>query len=237
MGASTSKEIHYFDRHYNRGVAWYLGHFPTRLQAARLSQRVGRDVALGEASPYYLFHPLVPERVAAVLPDCRFIVLLRDPVERAISHYFHEVDLGVETLPLGDALEAERSRLEGEAERLRAEPTYVSFSHRHYSYVSRGLYADQLRRWFAAFPRNQFLILDSADLFRDPELTYRRVLTFLGLGADAMPSFAVHNATNHHDADVGVVDRLVSRFSGPNDELYELIGTRYDWLADPNQRS
>src|SRR5581483_4847486 len=79
VAPAMKKEVHYFDDHYHHGLRWYRAHFPVR--------RAGRIT--GESSPYMLFHPLAPERAAADLPDrTRFIVLLREPAESAISQYW-----------------------------------------------------------------------------------------------------------------------------------------------------
>src|SRR5436189_26280 len=90
------KEVSFFDRHYARGERWYRAHLPVR-----------RRAVVGEASPSYLFHPLAPERVARMLPEARLIALLRNPVDRAFSHYQHEVALGREQLSFEDALAGE----------------------------------------------------------------------------------------------------------------------------------
>jgi Sulfotransferase domain len=108
------KEVSYFDRHYARGEAWYRGNFPNRLRA--------RDKLVGEASPSYLFHPLGPERARALVPEARLVALVRNPIDRALSHYHHEVALGRERLSFEEALEAEERRLLGEDERLLADP-------------------------------------------------------------------------------------------------------------------
>jgi Sulfotransferase domain len=92
------KEVSFFDRHYSRGEAWYRGQFPNALRLQLVERRSGARPIVGEASPSYLFHPLAPERVAALLPGARLVALVRNPVERAFSHYQHEVALGREPL-------------------------------------------------------------------------------------------------------------------------------------------
>src|SRR5436309_16134274 len=82
VAGARVKEVHYFDLHYHRGVDWYLDQFPDEAAA--------RPRCTGEASPYYLFHPHAPRRAFDLVPDARLIALLRDPVDRAISHYHHE---------------------------------------------------------------------------------------------------------------------------------------------------
>ena len=121
------KEVHWFTNHWGRPAAWYRSHFPRR----------PAGVLSAEATPYYLFHPAVPERVARALPDVRCIVLLRDPAARTISHHNHERALGFEDLELEAALAAERRRLAGAHERLAADPRARSFAHQHHSYLAR----------------------------------------------------------------------------------------------------
>src|SRR2546423_14798695 len=108
------KEVSYFDRHYRRGVHWYRGHFPLR----------PGDRLVGEARPGDPLHPLPPERVRATVPDAKLIALLRDPVDRALSHYHHEVALGREPPTFEEAIEAEPERTRGEEERLARVPGY-----------------------------------------------------------------------------------------------------------------
>src|SRR5437763_1646364 len=89
VGAASKKEVHFFDRHYTEGVNWYRAHFPPAVRRQRFENRTGKRFLTGEASPYYLAHPMVPERIAAVAPDARFLILLRNPIDRALSHYYH----------------------------------------------------------------------------------------------------------------------------------------------------
>ena len=164
-------------------MGWYASRFPTKLTAWSVARRHGTELLTGEASPYYLFHPLVPHRVAEHLPRVKLIALLRDLVGRAYSHYQHEVARGFETLSFEEAIEAEPARLAGEAERLLAEPLYHSFAHQHHSYLARGRYHEQLERWRARFDDEQLLVLSSERFFAEPERTFRQVLDFLELPA------------------------------------------------------
>src|ERR1044071_7027899 len=84
------KEVSFFDRHFWRGDAGYRGNFPNRLSLRRMRARPGAEPIGGEASPSYMFHPLAPQRVAELVPDARLIALVRNPVDRALSHYHHE---------------------------------------------------------------------------------------------------------------------------------------------------
>ena len=157
----TCKEVHFFDQNYDAGEGWYRNHFAN----AELHQ------TCGEITPFYLFHPDVPERIHQHLPNTRLIVLLRDPVERAISQVFHAQRLGFEALPVDEALAAEQGRL----------ATGDPYSFQKHSYLSRSRYLEQLDRYEALFPGEQLLILRSEDLFTTPELIWQQLLSFLQL--------------------------------------------------------
>jgi LPS sulfotransferase NodH len=217
------KEIHYFDLHYQRGLNWYRGRFP---YAHRLR---GGTLTL-DASPYYLLHPLAPARAARLLPGVKLVALLRNPVERALSHYQHEVRGGREPLPFDSAIEHEIERLSGEEERLRSDPTYYSFNHHRYSYLRRGRYLEQLRRWVDNFPRSQLLVLQSERLFADPVAATAAVHEFLGVRPHRLEHYRpfLHGAYDRAmPADVRT--RLVSYFEPLNRELFDWLGEEFDW--------
>jgi hypothetical protein len=226
-----TKGVHFFDTGYGRGMSWYASRFPTKLTAWYVARRHGVELRTGEASPYYLFHPLVPDRVAEHLPQVKLIALLRDPVQRAYSHYQHEVARGFERLPFEEAIDAEPARLAGETERLAAEPLYNSFEHQHHSYLARGCYAEQLDRWRARFDDQQLLVLSSERFFREPEAIFARVLDFLELPAFTPGAYEKHNAREYRQMGDRVRGRLLEHYREPNRRLYESIGDDFGWGA------
>lgn len=237
VGAYT-KEVHYFDLNHHRGLAWYRAHFPVRDQLWPGSARPRRIT--GEATPYYLFHPCVPQRVVEVVPGVRVIAVLRDPVRRAFSHYNHERKLGREPLSFREATSRETERLKGEAERMITDPSYRSFAHQHYSYLVRGIYVDQVKRWLDWFPREQLLFLDSDTLFSDPAASVVAVLRFLGLSEQELGPFDVYNAHPYESGlDRQLAAELYRYFAASNRRLNQLLGTDYRWggAAEPAARA
>jgi hypothetical protein len=225
-----TKGVHFFDSpDYVKGMAWYAAHFPSRSYGWWVRRRTGAALLTGEASPYYLFHPSVPARVATQLPGVKLIVLLRDPVQRAYSHYQHEVARGFETLGFEEAIEREPERLTGEAERLLADPLATSFSHQHHSYLARGFYAEQLTAWWAHVPAEQMLVLSSERFFADPAAAFRRVLDFLGLPPFTPSAYERHNAHTYGRMGQGVRQRLAAYFREPNRRLYAALGSDLGW--------
>mgnify|MGYP001806257984 FL=1 len=171
-----AKELHYFSLHYARGEDWYRQQFAL----------AGSEKRIGEITPYYLFHPAAPGRIHALLPQARLVVLLRDPVERALSQYFHSRRLGLETLELEEALEAEPQRL-ADAEVVLEADDGRHLSHQEHSYLSRSRYGEQLQRLETLFPKEQLLVLRSEDLFEHPVPIWSRVLEFLELETWPLP--------------------------------------------------
>jgi hypothetical protein len=230
VGAPRRKEISFFDRHYDRGLSWYRRYFPGAVARAYAQARHGGRLLTGEGTPTYLFHPHVPARAAEALPSARIVVLLRDPVERAYSHYHHELRRGYETLSFEEALAHERERIGAEAERVLRDPSYESDAFGHFSYLARGRYAEQLERWFACFPREQVLVLRSEDLFTATAETYSSVLEFLALPPYSPVSFpAPRRKKQRVEMSAKARRYLVDRLEEPNEQLYALLGRDLGW--------
>jgi hypothetical protein len=223
------KGIHFFDLHYGRGLRWYRGQFPVRSIADRRVAAAAPRAVTGEASPYYVFHPLAGERIARDLPAVKLIVLLRDPVDRAFSAHKQESGRGFETEPFERALDLEESRLEGELERIHADPDYVSFSHQHHAYLARGRYAEQLARLFDLFGRERVLVLETAVLSATPEAVWERVLDFLDLPPWRPSAFERHNARPSSPLSDRLQSRLETYFAPHDAQLAALLGEVPTW--------
>ena len=213
VASPLRKEVHYFDFFHDRGPDWYRAHFP---------RRRARPVAF-EASPYYLAHPLAPARAAAFDPALKLLAILRDPVERALSHHAHETAHGYETLPLAEALAAEDERLGGSARALHAPPYYYHFGHHHHSYLDRGRYAHQLAAWLAHFGRASLLVLRTEDLAADPAGTLARVFAFLDLPARRVASRPFALPRRAAALDAGLRAALEGRFAAERARLHDLL--------------
>ena len=209
-----AKELQFFSLHFSRGVGWYGQHF----SEARPGQ------CSGEITPYYLFHPQAPQRIAGLLPQVRLLVLLRDPVERALSQVFHSQRLGFEPLDVEEALAAETLRLEGAEVVLQAADGRHR-SHQEHSYLARSRYEQQLERYHAQFGAEQLLILRSEDLFCDPEPVWSRVLSFLQLPALPLPQLPRANAGAGEA--LAVAPALRQRLRQQLEPTYEAMAQRY----------
>jgi len=223
------KEVHYFDLNFTQGLSWYRAHFPTRWRAAWVSFRRRHRLLTGEASPYYLYHPHVPDRIYQTLPEVRLIALLRNPVERAYSHYQLNRRQGKEPLSFDEAIESEEERLRGEYQRLVQDPTYYSDNHYRFGYLTRGVYVDPLTRWREHFPAERLLVLRSEDLYRDPRETLFQVNRFLGLPEWEPDHFKPYNQKPYSDIDPKMRQKLLDYFEPHNRRLYEYLGCDFGW--------
>ena len=169
---SRVKEVHFFD---DETQDWARPDYDA--YHANFAPFDGRP--RGEATPIYLYWPGSLERVAAYNPAMRLIVMLRDPVERAWSHWKMEYARGVETRPFAWCVREGRQRL------FDAEPWGF---HREISYVERGFYGEQMARLYDLFLPDQVLVLRSDDLRREPAAKISQVRNFLGLPDAAAPA-------------------------------------------------
>lgn len=221
---SFKKEVHYFDLNFNKGINWYRKHFPL------LSQKSSSQIT-GEASPYYLFHPLAAARIAKALPHVKIIALLRNPSDRAVSHYHMEKRKGREALSMEEAFEAEKKRVEQEYHHLETGEISYSFNCHRFTYKKRGLYLEQLERYERLFPQNQMLVLSSEDFFTDTLKTLRKVFSFLEVDLNFTPGNLAPKGTGGYNKThtLPVYHRLKSYFAPHNKKLFEKYGVGRNW--------
>lgn len=228
VAGSLRKETEYFTRQYGQGEQWYRAHFPLALGPQ------GRRRLAFEATPDYLFDPRAPGRAAALVPDARLVVMLRDPVSRAFSQYEHNVRLGLEQLSFADALDAEPRRVADDRERLTTDPLHYPRDWYFYGYAERGFYARQLRRWLDLYPRERLHVIYSDVMYEDPAAVYGGLLEFLGLPAWLPREFRnysyVSKPPSRGKLDPDLAADLTSRYAESDQELTELLGLdRLPW--------
>ena len=215
LACSRVKEVHFFD---DETQAWPAPDYAA--YHANFAPFDGRPRL--EATPIYLYWPNSLERIAAYNPAMRFIVMLRDPVERAWSHWKMEYARGVEAEPFAWCIREGRLRL------FEAEPWGF---HREQSYVERGFYGEQMARLYGLFPSKQVLVQRADELRADPARMLTRVRTFLGLAPAAAPAPREANVGREMDygsalsaADCAHLRAVYARDQG---RLAELTGIRF----------
>ena len=213
----AQKELHYFDRdtNFDRGKEWYAGLF----------RAAGEARAVGEATPWYLYAPQAPARMAELVPGARLIAILRNPVDRAYSHYWHDRHRGRISFPFDEGVARER-------EEISSPGSGVSTRN---SYLDRGFYLAQLERVCAHFHREALLVLLFDDLVNDTRTAYRSMCRHLriddsfeprNLGRNLSPpgpprSDRLHRFTRAHRHTFS--GRVVARLNAGKPATYPLM--------------
>lgn len=218
-----TKETFFFTDHYEMGLQYYRYFFPLLANG---------DCITGEATPCYLFYHRCPRRVYETLPhDIKFIILLRNPIDRALSHYnfntYTTKTAAHDSLPFSEAIRNEEQRYD-----IMENNPYYYYEYRYYSYKGRGKYHEQIQRWFRYFPRENFLIMGYEEFFKQPEFYVEKVFDFLGLQFEenCRPQFGSYNKSNYN---ISLSDEnhsyLSSYFRPHNERLYYLLNHDFGW--------
>ena len=224
------KELQFFTHNYHYGVNWYRACFPSKWQRELKSNSIQKNVISGEASPLYMYHPKVAERIAEMIPQVKLIALLRNPTNRAISHYYHMVRIKRENLPLPEAIAQEEKRLSDIGNKSLDNPHAPNYALATFAYVARGRYIEQLERFAQYFKKDQMLILSSERFFSDSQAQYNKVLEFLGLDNNELSRIKAENPGSYKkDNNAQIKEQLNKYFKPYNQRLYEFLGEDLGW--------
>ncbi len=205
------KELDYWSWRYGRGQNWFLSHFPPVPSSL--------EFIAGDASPTYFQHNLSPQRMLEVYPSFKVIVVLRNPVDRTISHHYHNVRRAWDLRPLDVAITQQIEAIENNS----------YDSQRLDNAVASSLYVPHLKRWQHHFPPDRLLIILSDDLFAHPQRILNQVFQFLGIQEQAIPDLSPHNVGIYPSQDSEQRQRLRNFFYPSICELEELCNFQTRW--------
>jgi len=224
------KEPHFFDQYYHRGINWYKMNFPSKWQKFIFTKIKSKKFITGEASGAYLQNPHAPKRIHNLNPNMKLILLLRNPVDRAFSHYKRKWKNGSEKLSFEEVIDQEQSRIEGEQEKMEKNEKYYSHTYHRLSYITTGLYVIRLKRWLKYFSMKQILVLQNEEFLREPQKVYDKTLEFLDLPKWKLPTFEKFSKQRlSMDMNPKTREKLLEYCRPFNKELYSLIGKKFDW--------
>jgi hypothetical protein len=223
-----TKEIHFFSQRFHCGFDWYMAQFPP------LSSKAGHFIT-GETNPWYLSQVGVPERVFEALPNIKLITILRNPVSRAISHFYMAQKLGLEHRSLAAAMASEMAILENHIENPeKVAPTYWK-TERGYLWCS--LYLPFLKKWMSLFPQEQFLILSSEDLYHRPSQTLNHIFRFLGLDHFKLGDYPKINQGSYSLENGPLFQLLSDFFYDHNQQLEQYLDRTFQGMSAKVQLS
>jgi hypothetical protein len=222
------KEIQYYSLNYEKGIEWYKQFFP-----AYSPKKERLRLISGEASPYYIYHPKAAEWIKKDTPNAKLILIMRDPVKRAYSHYAHNTrpDLDEEKLSFEEALHQEEARIEKDYHLILEHDYYYSYHHHRHGYKARGRYLEQIKRYHAIFPKEQLLIITTEDFYKDRQEIMNKVCDHLELERHEFKTLWKFN-TGSYKAPIKEETKqlLIDYFRPYNEELYNYLGRDFGWM-------
>ncbi len=212
----------------------YLSKHPMINSATKPGQIIAghkENGLLGGTTSDYFYHPLTPKLAKKSFPDAKFIVLLRNPIERAYSHYKYNVKMKKEHLSFDQAISKEIEKFNDKPKEFFASKIHSVPKNMRRGYFGRGVYIDPIKCWMSYFPKEQFLIIKAEDFFADPEATLKQVHQFLGIPHYSLDDHQYGYHPSTIAADEKVMAQLADYFRPYNKALEEFLGAKFNWDA------
>jgi len=230
---SKTNEIFYFDKKYYNHVNWYKIFFPTIFEKFFQIHILKKKFIVGEDTGKYLLHHQAPKRVKETIPNAKFIVMMRNPIDRSFSNYKRQIRNGKQKLTFEESINIENNTVQKELDAIKKDENY----HGQYlaqAYLTRSKYVNALERWFEFFPKEQFLFINTDDYFKNPIYSYHKILEFLNLPKHT-PKITGKRGISQRDKSKDTklkpeTQKYLKEYFKPyNEKLFKLINERYDW--------
>ena len=229
IGSSLTKQIHFFDRYYDRQISWYKVCFPFIWEKFLVEKIKHKNFATGEATPHYMTHPLAAIRAHEVVPNAKIIVMLRNPVDRAYSHYQMEKANKNEELTFEEAIEKEPERIRGEFEEMQHNKNNSGRNYPHRAYIKSGEYFEQIKPWLELYPKENFMFIKSEEFNKNTSLVYNEVLKFLRLHPFELKKYEKIRKREYEKMNPDTRKKLTEYFKPYNQRLSKLLEMEFDW--------
>ena len=225
---SAYDEIGFFDENFHLGLNWYRSMFPTKFLKKKIAKKFGKCLTY-DVTPAYIRKPWVARRIKELFPEIKLIVLLRNPVDKAYSHYHSSIKSGVQKYSFEEMVEEDIKTFQ------KFENTNSIIDDEYFrnyiekSQLGRGLYAQQLKIWFELFDPKQILILTSEELSTETNKAMNKIFQFLDLPDYEIPDTVKRSTANYTNMKMDTRKKLISFFSKYNQDLFKLLDQEFDW--------
>jgi len=218
-------ELGFFDSNFHLGLNWYRSLFPT-LFSKWLVKRKKQFAITGEDTPFYIWSPLVANRILKILPNIKLIVLFRNPVDRAYSNYHLGIRAGSENLSFEDAIQSELDSLKNS--KIKSDDDVKKYTVPR-SYIAKGFYADQLKIWLKLFKSKQLFITSTEDFESNANNTLNKIYDFLEIPQINLKNLEKHKVASYPPMKDETRKFLVDLYKIHNEELFRMISKEFDW--------
>ena len=206
------KEINFFNHNFDLGIPWYLSQFPAIADFP--------EFITGEASPFYIYNEQVMDRIKQLFPNIKLIAMLRNPIERTISEYYHAANHGIEKRSLAELIEIETEQLATMSRREAMET---------FGYLKNSIYIEKISKWIDTFPQKNILIIQSESFFEDTASIMKEVFQFLNLPYQESDRLIPCNVGTYPTVSKEIRQKLKEFFIPYNQELEEYLDRKFNW--------
>jgi len=216
-------EIGFFDSNYHLGFKWYRSFFPTITKLNKLKNESGFSLTC-EDTPFYFWKISAIKRIKKYLPNCNFITILRNPIDRAYSNFHLAVRTGNETNSFENVIKNEINILKNSKNLSNSELIIKGKS-----YLGKSLYAFQLKNWFDEFNSSQMYVLSSEELYLEPKKSLNKIFDFLEIPQYEIKNLKKYKFEKYSSMKTETRKLLDDFFKPHNEELFKILGKRFDW--------
>lgn len=224
----AGKASSFFDKNFNKGLNYYRSHFP--IQPKKIVSSEGKNLFVtGEATTSYLLNPLVPERIFKTIPDVKLIAILRNPIDRAFSHFNYHLTRGESKFStFEEAIEFEEKLLMTGSFK---ENIFNNndLDYRFYSYLSEGNYFERLQEFLKFFPLKQIHVINTDNFSENADKIFKEIFEFLNLPKFEIPNNQKLNAVKYEKLNSKTREHLMSYFKPSNEKLSKLLKQNFEW--------
>tara|TARA_B100001123_G_C15227741_1_gene993870 strand:- start:48 stop:875 length:828 start_codon:yes stop_codon:yes gene_type:complete len=213
-------EIGFFDSNFQLGTMWYQSMFPTKKQMELVQEKTNFCLT-GEDTPFYFWNKDAIKRISELIPNCKIIMIFRNPVDRAYSNYQLGKRENKEDLSFEKTIEIEKQIINKGTKNLNfSEPR---------TYLIKSLYSLQLKNWLTSFSKDQLYFLSTEQLSSKPNETMSGIFNFLGLPRHTLSEFKKEKKAIYPEMNISTRNDLLEFFKPYNNELFSLIGNNFSW--------
>jgi hypothetical protein len=225
--SASYDEIGFFDENFHLGLNWYRSLFPTKFTKNKIIKN-NKNFLAYEVTPSYIRKPWTAKRIRKILPNVKLIAILRNPTDRTFSHYNMSINEGNNKNSFENTLNKNFKELEKSSSFDKTSDEYFKTIVEH-SHIARGFYAEQLKTWFNVFDKKQIHITSTENLSSNPNQTFSEIFNFLEIQDYKLEKLENKRQGNYLPMSIDVRRKLLNYFKPYNEELFELIGKRFNW--------
>tara|TARA_Y100000310_G_scaffold67029_1_gene62343 strand:- start:1049 stop:1930 length:882 start_codon:yes stop_codon:yes gene_type:complete len=220
-------ELGYFDDNFHLGLNWYRSLFPTKFMQKNI-ESVYKKFLTYDVTPFYIYNPLVVDRIFKFSPNAKIIAVLRNPIDRAYSNYNQKMqDEGDTKTTFEEIVHSEIEKIENDGN---DEENYAFLVDEFYELLlARGFYAKQLEFWFKKFPRKNVLLISSEELATNTDKTVSEIFEFLEVPNQKISDLTKQNERKYPRMKDSTRDTLINFFKPYNEKLFYMLGSKFDW--------